>query len=145
MKPPPWIRPPFFLMAILATSAAAWAGEPAPPGPLRCGSRTDWPTLHGDLARSGFYPAFPSGRLKLVWRKELYRELLGPRCEVIVADGLAFMGTYAGNLYAWDAFTGDLRWTFRAGGPIGHSPMVAGGRVYYQTGSQVRCLEGERP
>jgi outer membrane protein assembly factor BamB len=81
-----------------------------------------WPTLHGDLQRSGFYDRFPRGPLKLAWRKELWRELTGPRAEVIVADGLAFMGTYAGNLHAWDAVTGADRWIFKTGGAIGHSP-----------------------
>ncbi len=93
---------------------------------------TCWTTLHGDLARSGFYPAWPQGStFTIVWRKELYRELTGPRCEVIVGDGLAFMGTYTGKMYAWDAKTGQERWVFRAGGPIGHSPMLAGGILYF--------------
>ena len=86
-----------------------------------------WPTLHGDLQRSGFHPQFPKGPLRLVWRKELYRELTGPRAEVIVGDGLAFMGTYAGNLYAWDVNAGAEKWVFKTGGPIGHSPMFVGG------------------
>jgi outer membrane protein assembly factor BamB len=90
-----------------------------------------WPTLHGDLQRSGFYPAFPHGKLRLVWRKELWRELTGPRAEVIVGGGLAFMGTYAGNLYAWDANTGAEQWRFKTGGPVGHSPAFNGGAVFF--------------
>src|SRR6185295_16015423 len=74
-----------------------------------------WPTLHGDWQRSGFYPHFSSSPLKLVWRKELWRELTGPRAEVITSDSLAFMGTYAGNLYAWDISTGEERWKFQTG------------------------------
>ena len=66
-----------------------------------------WPTLHGDLQRSGFYPAFPKGQLKVVWRKELYKELTGTRAEVIVAQGKAFLGTYGGRMIAWDAGTGE--------------------------------------
>ena len=90
----------------------------------------EWPTLHGNLQRHGFYAEFPTNTLRLAWRKELYRELTGPRAEVIVGGGLAFMGTYAGNFYAWDAVTGQERWKFQAGGPIGHSPMYDRGRVY---------------
>ncbi|MDB6030423.1 MAG: hypothetical protein JWM16_761, partial [Verrucomicrobiales bacterium] len=89
-----------------------------------------WPTLHGDLQRSGFYPSFPAGQLKLAWRKELWRELTGPRAEVIVGTGLAFMGTYAGNLYAWDALTGEQRWVYKTGGPIAHSPSYQDGKIY---------------
>jgi outer membrane protein assembly factor BamB len=94
-------------------------------------ARRDWPTLHGDLVHSGYYSRFPAGPLELVWRKELYRELTGPRAEVIVADGLAFMGTYGGTMYAWDAATGDERWKFVTGGPIGHSPMWHDGVLYF--------------
>lgn len=89
-----------------------------------------WPTLHGDLQRSGFYPQFPAGPLKLAWRKELWRELTGPRAEVIVGGGLAFMGSYAGNLYAWDAGTGAEKWRFKTDGPITHSPSYSHDRIY---------------
>ncbi len=98
----------------------------------------EWPTLHGDSQRSGFYAHFPQPPLKLVWRKELWRELTGARAEVIVSDGLAFVGTYAGAMYAWDADTADERWIFKTGRPIGHSPAVANGVLYF--GSMNRKL-----
>src|SRR5690349_9635120 len=91
----------------------------------------DWPTFRGDSQRSAFYPEFRSGKLELSWRKELWRELTGPRAEVIVANGLAFLGTYAGNLYAWDAMDGSERWKFSADGPIGHSVAVSDGLVVF--------------
>jgi outer membrane protein assembly factor BamB len=87
--------------------------------------------LHGNLQRHGFHPSFPKGPLKLAWRKELFRELTGPRAEVIVGGGLAFMGSYAGVMRAWDAVSGEDRWTFQAGGPIGHSPAFDQGTLYF--------------
>ena len=105
---------------------------------LFAAEQRDWPTLHGDLQRSGFYQHFPQPPLKLVWRKELWRELTGPRAEVIVSDGLAFMGTYDGAMYAWDADTGHERWIVRTGRPIGHSPTIANGALYF--GSMNRKL-----
>jgi hypothetical protein len=90
-------------------------------GPPRNGG-DDWPTLHGDLTRSGFSPRFPRLPLTLVWRKELHRELTGPRCEPIVDGGRVYLGTYAGKVYAWDLESGEQRWTFQTGGPVGHSP-----------------------
>jgi outer membrane protein assembly factor BamB len=97
-----------------------------------------WPTLHGDLQRSGFYARFPEPPLKLIWRKELWRELTGPRAEIIVGNGIAFMGTYAGNMYAWDANTGTQKWAFKTGAAIGHAPMFADGVLYF--GSMDRKL-----
>jgi outer membrane protein assembly factor BamB len=110
---------------------AALAGEASDGG-------MEWPTLHGDLQRLGFYPDFPTGSLKVVWRKELWRELTGPRAEIIVGGGLAFMGTYAGNVYAWDVNSGEERWVFRTRGAIGHSPMFFDGLVFF--GSMDRKL-----
>jgi hypothetical protein len=98
----------------------------------------EWKTLHGDLQRSGYYPSFPAGKLRLAWRKELWRELTGPRAEVIVGQGLAFMGTYAGNFYAWSISDGTERWVFRSGGSIGHSPAFSDGAVF--VGSMDRKL-----
>lgn len=118
------------LSALLACAASA-AETPRRDG-------ANWPTLHGDAQRSGFYPQFPKGPLKLAWRKELWRELTGPRAEVIVGGGLAFMGTYAGNFYAWDADTGAEKWVFKTSGPIGHSPAFSEGVVF--VGSMDRKL-----
>jgi len=102
------------------------------------GVGADWPTLHGNLQRTGFYPEFPNGKLRLAWRKELFRELTGPRAEVIVGGGTDFMGTYAGKFYCWNATNGVERWAFQTGSPIGHSPAYADGVVFF--GSMDRRL-----
>jgi outer membrane protein assembly factor BamB len=111
---------------------SAMAGEP----PRNDG--TSWPTLHGDVLRSGFHPRFPQGPLKVVWRQELWNELTGPRAQVIAGGGLAFMGTYAANMYAWEIETGDQRWVFKTSGAIGHSPALSGGSLFF--GSMDRNL-----
>ncbi len=122
----------------IATSVTCQLMAQEEPFPITRNDGTSWPTLHGDLCRSGFYPHFPDGTLKLAWRNSVHRELSGPRCEVIVDSGMAFMGTYAGNMYAWDAETGAACWTFKADGPIGCSGMVVDGTLYF--GSLDRCL-----
>lgn len=91
----------------------------------------DWPMLRGDAQRSGFTAEFPKGKLELRWRKELWREMTGPRADIIVAGGLVYLGTYAGTMHAWDAATGDERWKVETGGPIGHSAAYADGVLYF--------------
>lgn len=118
------------LLASGLSSGAAVAADSSLPA--------NWAALHGDLQRSGFYPRFPKGPLKLAWRRELWRELTGPRAEVIVGGGLAFMGTYAGNFYAWDAANGEQHWFFKTGGPFVHSPAFSDGTVF--VGSMDRKL-----
>jgi eukaryotic-like serine/threonine-protein kinase len=46
------------------------------------------------------------------------------------ADGVVYVGSDDGNLYAVDAATGRQRWMHRTRGPVSGSPAVAGGRVY---------------
>lgn len=98
----------------------------------------EWPTLHGNLQRHGFYPYFPHGDLTVVWRKELYHELTAPRAEIIVGNHMAYMGTYAGNMYAWNAATGEEVWVFHTNNPIGHSPMYHDGILFF--GAMDGCL-----
>jgi hypothetical protein len=115
-----WIVAWFFL----APSLLAAEAEP---------ERNDghsWPTLSGDLQRSGFYPRFPDRALKLAWRVELWRELVAPRAQVIVDNSRAYIGTCAGHLIALDAATGETKWSIQTDGPISHSPAVANGVIY---------------
>ena len=81
---------------------------------------TSWPTLHGDLQRSGFYPKFPGGTWKWVWRKVLSRELAGPRDRAIAGGGL---------VNEWHA-------------PARAIVPVVGQKVLFPIGSQVICPEG---
>lgn len=100
-----------------------------------------WPTLHGDNVRSGWYDAFPSPPFRLAWHHDLSAELTGPRAEIIAAQGLAFMGSCAGKLRAWDAATGAEKWMYACGGPIGHSPAWSDGRLYVASMSGLDCLD----
>jgi hypothetical protein len=99
---------------------------------------TEWHIYRGDYQRTAFYKRFPSPPFKLLWRREFWRELTGPRAEVIVAENLAFIGTYAGRFYALDALTGQTRWVFETKGPICHSPQYNSGTIYF--GSMDRHL-----
>jgi outer membrane protein assembly factor BamB len=101
-------------------------------------SAGEWPTYRGDLQRSGYYPSFPEGKMRLVWRQELWRELTGPRTEVIVGGGRAYLGTYAGKMHAWNAATGEEAWSVQTGGPIGHSAAYSDGALFF--GSMDRTL-----
>jgi hypothetical protein len=123
------------LIAVSLCVATQLCGAPSAP-PANDGNT--WPTLSGDLQRSGFYPRFPDGPLELAWRKELWRELISPRAQVIVAEDHAFIGTCSGRIIAWDATSGEEKWSVQTGGVITHSPTVADGVVF--CGSTDRTL-----
>jgi outer membrane protein assembly factor BamB len=47
-----------------------------------------------------------------------------------VSDGVVYVGSGDGHVYALDATTGALRWKFRTGNAVHGSPAVSGGIVY---------------
>ena len=48
----------------------------------------------------------------------------------VYADGLVFIGSDDGNVYAIDAASGQQRWMQTTGGPVAATPAVADGRAY---------------
>ncbi len=90
----------------------------------------DWPTLHNDNQRSGYSNTVVQGPYERKWYRSLVEELIGARCEAIIAEQTCFVGTYAGNLYALDIADGRTVWQQPVGGPIGHSVCYDQGRVY---------------
>lgn len=116
----------------------------------------DWPTYRHDISRSGVTAEDLRAPLVASWT---FQPLQGPRCawgdpnprpvsgwfgqnegrrvqfddafHVVAADGLIFFGSSAdGCVYALDAATGHIRWSFATGGPVRLAPTVVGDRVY---------------
>ena len=89
----------------------------------------DWPTLRGNVQRTGYVDAELKPPFRLAWVRHFVGERIGSAVEPIVADGKLFIGTHSGNLYALDAKSGKPLWRFQANGPILHSPACADGRA----------------
>ena len=106
--------------------ASAWLTVGAP-------ARGDWPTLRGNVQRTGYVDAEIKPPFRLAWCRYFVGERIGSAVEPIVADGKVFVGTHSGNLYALDAATGERVWRVAAGGPILHSPAAHDGIVVAAT------------
>ena len=107
----------FWLILLLAAGPAA----------------ADWPTLHKDYQRSGYSGEVLRGPMQRKWFRSFVEEMVGPRAEAIVAEGLCFVGTYAGNLHALNVDDGQPSGHYQADGPIGHSPCYCDGKLYFCT------------
>jgi len=59
------------------------------------------------------------------------------RSSPTVADGVLYIGSTDGRLYALDAATGARIWAFDAGSPVSSSPAVAGGLVLFTSADGV--------
>ncbi|HEU4750947.1 MAG TPA: PQQ-binding-like beta-propeller repeat protein, partial [Acidimicrobiia bacterium] len=62
----------------------------------------------------------------------------------ILANGLIYVGTNAGNVYAVNAETGDEEWHYRTGSPIRHELLVVDGAVFATTSDgRIIAIAGE--
>jgi len=103
-----------------------------------------WFTLHHDVMRSGRTQYSPGVPFDYAWHQEYWNELIATEAEPIVAEGLVFFGTFAGNLRALEADTGKEVWKLNLGAPIHHSPAYSGGLVYAATlGGRVIAVEAK--
>lgn len=110
----------FAMMAAVLSMVGTW--------PIN--ARADWPTLHGDLQRSGYTARPVAQPITRKWYRSFVEEMIGPRCEAIVAERLCFVGTYAGRCYALRVENGETAWQVQLDGPIGHSPCYRDGTLY---------------
>ncbi len=111
---------------------------------LLLAAQDEWPTLHRDLQRSGYTPETINGPFERKWFRDFHDEMIASRVEAIVAGGKCYVGTFSGNLRALNVADGSTAWTFKAGGPIGHSAAHSDGRVYFGADDRkLYCLDAE--
>ena len=87
---------------------------------------------------------------EVLWKRDLHAgKTGGPLLDSVITppalvNGKAFVCTFAGDVFALNAESGDIVWRASVGEPIEFQPAVAGGRVYIPTRSgSLYCLETE--
>jgi outer membrane protein assembly factor BamB len=88
-------------------------------------------TFHGDAARTGVYPT--AGPVQLTGTKWTFKTdgpIIGSPA---VANGVVYVGSVDGNMYAVDQETGKQKWKFKtfASRQVTSSPAIANGLVYF--------------
>jgi outer membrane protein assembly factor BamB len=97
------------------------------------GPTSSWPQYRCDPSHSGDSPheltigTANAGTLSLYWRYET-GDLVWSSPAVV--DGVVFVGSDDGNVYALDAASGARLWQRRTGGGIWSSPAVVDGVVF---------------
>jgi outer membrane protein assembly factor BamB len=87
-----------------------------------------WPTIHGDVARTGFLPdpgTLPQGHLK--WRFETSEPISSSPA---VVEDRVYVSTQDRRILALDAADGSVVWQLPVGSPVDSSPTVAGDYLY---------------
>jgi alcohol dehydrogenase (cytochrome c) len=121
-----WFSPSYsplarrFYVAVREMGAYYFKGEAeyVPGEPFMAGGEQ---ALRGDKAY-GAIRALEAGTGKLKWEFRLHSP---PWSGVLsTAGGLVFGGTNEGQVFALDAESGDVRWTFQAGGAVRSNPIA---------------------
>ena len=88
----------------------------------------DTAMFRGDAQHSGVYERALSNFERVKWKFHTG----GPvSSSPAVADGMVYVGSADGNLYALDRSTGALRWKFATKSRVVSSPAVANGMVFF--------------
>ena len=89
----------------------------------------EWPQFRGNPALTGVADSgAPPAQLKLLWTWEGGEQF---ESSPIIAGGVVYIGSGAGDLLAIDLSTGKTKWKYKAGSEIGEStPTIANGIVY---------------
>src|SRR5258708_8330806 len=86
-------------------------------------------TFHGNAARTGVYESAGPTQLKGVkWAFKTGGAIVS---SLAIADGVVYITSLDGHLFAIDEQTGKEKWNFKSRMPIASSPAVSGGSVYF--------------
>src|SRR5262252_5502760 len=86
--------------------------------------------FRGDAAHLGRYASGGERIVGIQWRVATDGDVVA---SPTVANGLVYVGSGSGVMYALDKRTGDARWTVNLGSPISSSAAVANSLVYVGT------------
>jgi outer membrane protein assembly factor BamB len=104
---------------LVSVAAGALANAQAPAAMFR-----------GDAAHSGRYAGGGERIVGLQWRVPTDGDVVATP---VVANGVVYVGSGSGMMYALDERSGDARWTVNLGSPISSSAAVANALVYVGT------------
>ncbi len=131
-------------------------GTPVGPGAslggIEWGTATDGQRIYVEIANSNHLPytLVPSGQQitwgawsaldvatgKILWQTADPTPGAIDRGSVSVANGVMYAGSNAGQMYALEASTGNILWSFQSGGTVLDAPSIVDGTLYWGSGYQ---------
>ncbi len=106
------------VLSVLSASTLALAGE------------SDVPMFRGNAARTGEMPGPGPASANGISERWRFTTGISVISSPAVVDGVVYVGSDDGNLYAIEAATGSERWRFTTGDQVNSSPAVVDGVVY---------------
>lgn len=99
-----------------------------------------WPMFQFDSANTGYNPdaSIATEQVGQRWRTSTLGEVVA---SPVIANGMAFVGSRDGKVYAMDVEDGSKQWEYNIGEPIESTPVVSNGSVFVgSTGGNVYSL-----
>jgi outer membrane protein assembly factor BamB len=102
------------------------------------------------MAYNNVYAATYAGNVyctsKIEGTSPVWTTKIGPvQTPIVVADQKVFIGSEDASIYVLDAFNGSIIWTYRTGGALIGSPVVADGNLYIAGRDQYLYAFGPAP
>jgi polyvinyl alcohol dehydrogenase (cytochrome) len=82
----------------------------------------------------GSWSGLDAGTGKLLWQTADPTPNATDQGAVSVANGVVYAGSTAGSMYALDALSGNILWSFASGGSVLDGPSIVNGVVYWGSG-----------
>jgi polyvinyl alcohol dehydrogenase (cytochrome) len=118
-------------------------------GGVEWGTATDGQRIYVAIANNGFTPyTLTSGQIitwgswsaldpstgKILWQTADPTPGALDTGAVSVANGVLYAGSLSGEMYALDAATGNVLWSYASGGSVIDGPSIVDGTVYWGSG-----------
>ncbi len=99
---------------------------------------SDWPLHRHDSLRSGVTAMEPPSALEPIWKTQIPGKLSAP----VIAEAIVLVCSVDAHcVYALDAQSGDIKWTFTAGGRVDSAPSIYRGKALFgSSDGWVYCL-----
>ena len=94
-----------------------------------CPSASTQTTFHGNNARTGVY--LSPGPKQFTGVKWMFKTAGPIVTSPAIADGVVYIASLSGHMYAIDQETGKEKWNFKSRMPIASSPAIADGALYF--------------
>jgi outer membrane protein assembly factor BamB len=101
----------------------------------------DWPLARGDAKATGVASEVLPEKLELLWKFEAGKNGTFEATAVIV-DGVVYVGSFDGNLYAIDLATGTKKWEFKTDLGFSAAAAVRDGKIIAgDADGKIYCLD----
>lgn len=116
------------IVTVVLTGAASSAPQEESASPTSTGGPGDWPFYRGSSGLTAVAPGALGDAPELAWSFETNGAVTA---SPVVADGVVYVGSVDGFLYAIDQKTGEKIWAYHTEDAVEAPAFVHGGRVYF--------------